>query len=530
MSFDWLLAILTGQTDNLALLTANVVLSIIPIIGAIPDIISLFYDPSTFVKAASIFGIIGSIGDVTALLGLEPVSIGSFAGDTAAAVIKYLFKLSDFEFRMILDKGLDILQNFEVVKGLMKTALLKFGGSLGNSWNAIEAAIRSLSVWDDFVAFVRRAGADTLIELGFDEGSALAGRILRGGTSLGDEALLAVDNVGDKIAKVGVSLSDEGMDGVGVLAKNVDPEDVTKFSDELLAICGAAGYAPGHAKLARPLFRASSDCVNRVMDIVGRLDDTAKAGLNKLCKSIGGKDMATLDKKYSEQGLEDAFKKTLSLSADSKFANWTSKASSETLDELIFYTSKNGEYVSERLLNRLCATDCSKMIFDEQFQRILNRLSADDELSLILNSSENDDLYNGLLKAIRTAEAPNIKPVYADGWNFQIERAREYYKNGIGGGLSGFESKDEFANNLDILLADGTIVEVKHWSKGYFYNNLDDLADQISRQASSGSDVIVEFANRGGDSVTDEMIQKYLIPKLESLGVNTSLIDFNTFQ
>jgi hypothetical protein len=275
-SFAWLEAILTGNTDDPALLVVNVLLSIIPILGAIPDLISLAYDQSYFVKAASIFGIIGSVGDITAVLGLPEVAVGTFAGDVAAAVIKYLFKLSDLDFRGILN-ALSVAENFEIIKGLMKTALLKFGGSLGNTWNAIEAALSSISVWDDFVAFVSKAKAGLLLEIGFDEGSALVGGIIRRGADLTDTTIIkSLDDIFDDLVKKGIKLSDEAADGLWRATKLMDGDELKKFISKI----------------------GTQAQLEKNLRFIKELDSSAEASAKILTNTIGGENLAVLVTRY----------------------------------------------------------------------------------------------------------------------------------------------------------------------------------------------------------------------------------------
>lgn len=124
--------------------------------------------------------------------------------------------------------------------------------------------------------------------MGFDDGSRLVGGIIRRGLSLSDEALRVVDTIGDDLAEAGIKLSDEAEDGVGILAKNVDPEEALSFSDELMSLCGTMGSGKSSAKMARlALASNTSECVNQVQEIIGKLDQVAQKGLKKLCKSLG---------------------------------------------------------------------------------------------------------------------------------------------------------------------------------------------------------------------------------------------------
>jgi hypothetical protein len=521
----WMEAILTGDTDNPALLAANVIISLLPVIGAIPDIVTLAMDASNWIKALSILGIIGSVGDLVALTGIGiPVAVTSFVGDAVATLGRILFRKAATAFRVVLN-GLKLAEAFDVALDLTKTVIRVAGDALQNSStsHAVFELVSNIftgtrSLWDDFIAFVTRAKAGLLLKLGFDEGSALVGRILRGGTSLGDEALLAVDNVGDKIAKVGVTLTDEGMDGVGVLAKNVDPEDVTKFSDELLAICGAVGSTPGNFKLARPLFRANSDCVNKVTEIIRKLDPAAEAGLKKLCSRIGGKDMAVLAEQFSKNANDiAAFKKTLGMVSDDLFNGWTSQASKRTLEKFVKFTSGFPEAGSERFLRRLCSTKCTDPGFDRQLFNMLNRMENDAGLRKLLSPSRNDEVYNGVVQVLRTAMHPNTDQILKDGWLFQIKRAAYYDES-----LAKFEVVDVAKNKIDLVLKDGTVVEVKHITADYFteFYVKKTLAPQLQKQFEANGKLIVEFAERGPASVTQEMIDEMLKPALTALGVD----------
>jgi hypothetical protein len=337
----WFEAILTGNTDNPALLTANIILSLIPVIGVLPDIITLVIDSSIFIKALSIFGIIGSVGDLIALIpGLQAGGGASFLGDAVSAVVKALFKQAEYVFRAVLD-GLKLADAFDVVVDLVTTTIKIVGRSLGGSLDEVITSLRNLlsgntNLWGNFVAFVRRVGADMLLKLGFDEGSALVGRILNHGMDLSDEVLVVVDDVGDKLVKAGVELTDEGSEGVGVLAKTIDPEQVSKFSDKLLAICGAATYTPSNFKLAKPIFNASSDCVNQVTKIIGELNERAQQGVKKLCNYSGSGELAELTTRHVDDS--DKLKGLFGIIGESKHYYWTPDQL-DGLERLVFNSS-----------------------------------------------------------------------------------------------------------------------------------------------------------------------------------------------
>ena len=521
----WVTAILTGDTDNPVLIAANIGFSLIPVLGAIPDIYSLVVDPSIFVKALSVFGIIGSLGDLIALIPfMQGIGGASFLGDAAAAVIKALFRNADIVFKAVLN-GLKLTDAFNVILDFLRVTSHYVGSSIGYTLDEAIQFLQNLftgglNLWNNFVTFVRRVGAGTLLLMGFDEGSDLVGAILRRGGSLSDEALRMVDNIGDDMFKAGIELSDEAKDGVGVLAKNVDPEEALGFSDELMALCGAIGYGRSTAKMARlALASSSSDCVNQVVQIIGEMDEVAQQGLNKLCKSIGGDNMAALAKKYSgTDELANAFKKTLSLVAsDPKFAGWTSKASVKTLDELLEFTSIYDDSYTRSLLTRLCDTDCTKPYFDEQFGNILTFIKNDEVITEMIGAATHGDIKNGIVDLLRKLNIPvsmRKDPYYQTfrGLQFELDRARKYY---IDGNL--FSVHESFITEVnrtrfyDIVLDTNVVVEAKYWSPAWITDNYGQLLKQIQDQARSNESthVFVEFASTADNlALTDPSLVK----------------------
>ena len=272
----WIEAILTGNTDDPALMVASVLFSLLPVIGVIPDIVTLAVDPSIFVKALSLLGIIGSLGDLIGLIpGLQGIGGASFLGDAAAAVIKTLFKNADTAFRLVLD-ALRLEDAFGVVLDLAKTVIHFVGDSLGSSADEAYGLLKGLfecglRLWDNFVFFVRRAGTGLLLELGFDEGSLLVGGILRRGGSFTDNALRAVDNIADDAAEAGIRLSDDAADGVGD-AVNALGEGKTR---QVFSVCFIGAFEIHSAKVAsllpRPLAQGVCD------DSLSLFDDLTQA-------------------------------------------------------------------------------------------------------------------------------------------------------------------------------------------------------------------------------------------------------------
>lgn len=515
----WFMAILTGNTDNPVLFTANIILSFIPVIGAIPDIVSLIVEHDIWIKVVSIFGIIFSLGDLAALLGFEalPIAAGSFVADAFIAVIKGFFKNSDLLVKTILN-SLGMHGGFDIALDLIKTAFSRIGDTLGGTWDQVYEAISNVftHLWGEFTAFVREAGADLLRKLGFDEGGAFAGQVLLRnlGMTMSDEMLLVMTDVGRKFASAGIEISDEITAGMGTLAKNVAPEQVATFSDELLAICGATGGLPVNYKLARPIF-AGADCINRVMKIIGELDEAAQNGLKKLCSSskMGCDDIAALAKNYSENaGLTDAFKKTLALiDSNPRIVDWTSMATADSVDKLVRFTSKygeNGATYAKNFLTRLCETDCKDLVFDEHLRRILTRLQNDEVLTKLVGQKDLPNVQEGVIKVLREVDHPNANYEYIAGWRFELERIR-YYANDLISVEEVFFDPAGKKHIFDLVLRNNSLVEAKYRTMTELknINKRKEIINQIVAQANHEPEalVIVEFA-----STADNITYKYL--------------------
>lgn len=311
----WLEAILTGDTDNPALLAANVILSLIPVLGVLPDLASLAADPSIFVKALSIFGIIGSIGDLIALIpGLQGVGGASFVGDAVSAVVKGLFKHADTIFRAVLN-GLKLADAFDVVVDLVKTVVRIVGNSLGNGLQAVINTITNIftgtrNLWGDFVSFVRRAGADLLLRLGFDEGSALVGRILSLGVDLSDEALVAAKKVADDLVAAGIDLSDEAAGGLGKFANSMNADELQRFINKLGGVCGVGLKDNSVYKLAAPT-PCDPDVLKKALaNYNNNFTNLMKAGAQNILEAVGPESLADVVIKYGSDpsNLTDAAK------------------------------------------------------------------------------------------------------------------------------------------------------------------------------------------------------------------------------
>jgi hypothetical protein len=535
----WIKAILTGDTETPAQFGASVLFGLIPVLGSIQDIYTLVTESGIFVKALAIVGIIGGLGELLALIGIEPAAGAAFLGNAASKVMKGLFKLADEIAQFVLN-SLKLRQAFNVILEFLEVAF-KGIKNLGGSLDEVITFVRKLltgefRLWDNFIAFVRRVGADTLVKMGFDEGGDLVGRIIRQGTELSDEALRAVDDVGDALATTGARLGDDAADGLGFVATNLDETGTKRFVDAIGGACGIAAV-PG-LKLAKsmPPTACNPEVVEDVLRTIATdWDDVAKNGFRKLSKSMDPWEMGVLIAKYDEA--PDVVRQTLELVSDFPFEKWsgdTVLVLSDFVDEV-----DDGRRIVGSLMDRIKTTGIDNpSIFDEQFNRILKRLGDDDVLLQMMDPSEAEEIRDGMTMFLRLAENPNTPPRFQHGRNFQIHRAKYYYEIEK---LSAFEF-DELDLLLDTL--DGPIVEAKYWTKNRILDDLLDpeastLLDQLERHVRTGRPVIVEFGetltpNSGVDADTlvylrellGDRVGAELINNVEILIVDSHLFKF----
>ncbi|MFP3853199.1 MAG: hypothetical protein ACLFWD_02775 [Anaerolineales bacterium] len=302
---DFLWGVLSGKSENWIALGLNVGLSIIPVLGAIPDIISLIVDDSVFVKAVSLLGIAFSLGELLVIFGwTAPIAVGSVVGDASSAVLKIAFRNADNLVRGAVD-ALGFRGAFEVAWDLVmlgsRRVLEQFpnvGSSLPETRAAFEAVFLGLDgLFADFSAFVRRVDTAGLRQ-GVSEGSVLAGRLDRLGIALSDPAFDAVRRVGDDLAAAGVRLSDEAAEGLGRLARVVDESQLRGMTSQL---------PPGQ--------------IDEALGAARVWDDAAEAGFGKLAAGgYANDDLATLLARHADdqQVLDDL----LGVVDESAFASW----------------------------------------------------------------------------------------------------------------------------------------------------------------------------------------------------------------
>lgn len=282
----WIKAILTGDTETPAQFTVSVLFGLIPVLGSIQDIITLVIEPGIFIKALAIVGIIGGLGELLALIGLEPAAGAAFLGNAASKVMKGLFKLAD-EFAQFVLNSLKLKQAFNVILEFLEVAF-KGVSNLGGSLDEVIDFVRKLltgdfKLWDNFIAFSRRVGADTLMKLGFDEGSNIVGGIIRRGGDLADDAIRAVDNVADDLVVIGANFSDEAFDGLGEIANDVEEDSIRGLIEGIGCVLSGVAQVGGSGVLAAKIpsyllnsRRASSPACNLAGETVEAM---TKAGI-----------------------------------------------------------------------------------------------------------------------------------------------------------------------------------------------------------------------------------------------------------
>ena len=273
-SFAWLEAILTGNTDDPKLLAANIILSIIPVIGVIPDICSLATDPSITVKALSFIGIIGSIGDIAALFGISlGVAAASFVADVSSAVIRALFKnpeLTVLAFRVILD-SLPLADNFRIMREIITTALVKVGSNLDEIGTTIRA------FWDDLGSFVINARGK-LLKLGINEASLTVGKIYKLVPDLSETTIELLHGIVADLLEQGIKLSPEAAEGLGKLARELGEDDLPKLMKKL---------------------GTTSSLTDKVLASYKLFDADMLAGSKKIANAIGAENLGELMLKYA---------------------------------------------------------------------------------------------------------------------------------------------------------------------------------------------------------------------------------------
>jgi len=289
-AYQWLIAILSGDTNDPALLVANVILGFIPAINVLVDLATLVYAHSTLLKAVGIFALICDIGSTLAFIGIQFEVVGlAWLGKATAEVMGGLARKSAALIKAYQD--MKLVQAVESVIEVIRALLhMLWDNILGHSLVEVISKLDNLfkgalQIWDDYVAFAVRADAKLIVELGISEGSFLTGRIVRNGISLSDEAFKSVKYIADDLIEAGVKLSNDGAKGLGYAANIFAKTELENFV-HALKNCSDCNIAKFEAAL----------------ETLGRHGDTP--ALRSFATKVNGADVAEILKRFQTEPAE----------------------------------------------------------------------------------------------------------------------------------------------------------------------------------------------------------------------------------
>lgn len=518
---DWLYAILTGDTDNPLLLAASAGLSMLPILGLVPDLYSLMADPSTWVKALSLFGIVsGLVEGFTFVTGIAPISLGAAISKGASSVLRGLYHVGQFvaSARPVLD-GLNLRQAFELACQLVDVA----ARGIKVSVNTIEEAIAALNnifkqgmtLWNDFCAFVTRVKIEGLIRLGFDDGAWLVGGVIGRGMKLSDEAIESIKDITNNLSKRGISLSNDAADGLGIFGKELKKSQLDRLIQGVEAYCTSTAkqFSGARFKLSPSALNSSGDCIKGILETAKRQNlnpDTLKKLADQIdCADLGG----VLGKGLKESS--QAVSNTLDIFETLSLYKW----SKESLDAMFrFGKTAGNDEVLRNLLTRMSETEATTI--NEQIVEIVKRLDWDAPIKALI--LEPEPVRNGVIEILRKMYGGNYG--YFLGWDFQLSRAKHY-----GGQLASVEQREIIAQTqmaYDLVLLSGEVVEVKFW-RATTLNTTETrnlLIKQLTQRVHAGKKVILEFGKTKEKCIETQDIIK-LISDLSKEGIEASDVD-----
>jgi hypothetical protein len=117
---------------------------------------------------------------------------------------------------------------------------------------------------------------------------------------------------------------------------------------------------------------------------------------------------------------------------------------------------------------------------------------------------------------IRTTKIPQFKK----GYEAQLRRAEDYYRQGK---LTGVEVYEK-GNRFDLtLMGENEIVEVKYWTSRYTFEQggLEQLVKQLSRYQATGKDIILEMYQTASNPLTQAQWQD-ILQTLQRESINVS--------
>ena len=317
--------VLTGQSDNPWVIGANIVLSFVPILGEVMDIIALVLDPTPWGKAFAAIGLLASIisdgAELLSAIGVvippalaaAPAAIVAEGVDVGAAILKRAGNfigpvwdvIKNIPFGRSIDLGTDILFH------MTDEALDLIGGishwphSFDEILNLLQSAKNR--VIEPFSALVMRYAnrLDEFFQIGFKENGFLLGRILSlsdEAASYSDETLDAIVRISDDVlGEAAGELSDEAASGLGKMVDDLGEGDARRFLDSLP--CSVAQLpAAKSTYLGKPA--QVPECVpEEFLNAYDALTDAGRAGVTKISQidGVDASEVASIFADYTDE-------------------------------------------------------------------------------------------------------------------------------------------------------------------------------------------------------------------------------------
>lgn len=375
---DFVWGVISGQSDNPLAIGINIVLSFVPVLGEILDLIALFTEPTVWGKAMALIGLAASIASdgsqLLAFLGITiPVAITTEIADIAAAILKNVTKfvsagaasvIARIPFDQALRRGVEVIEFIgrRIIEGS------------GNLIARIEEILSNSR--DAFSALLTRFGdkLDTLYRIGFGEGGYFAGRVLHlsdEAAAFSDEAVEGLARMGDDIAKASIELSDEAAEGFGDATKVLGEQRTRQlFFQCFVGTAAGADNDAARLRLSKPSYQTPPDFLCDIgAKVFKQLGDnsTAQSGFLKLAQ-IDDVNLVKLNKLLvvaDNPTQLDALKRVLTRVNNS--TGWTPQAVDGLYNVI-------GEYAdaaaAARLMDTLADDDLAKNVF-----RVLEKMT-----------------------------------------------------------------------------------------------------------------------------------------------------------
>lgn len=157
-----------------------------------------------------------------------------------------------------------------------------------------------------------------------------------------------------------------------------------------------------------------------------------------------------------------------------------------------------------------------------RISNIIVRLDSDSILRGLVDPAVAARQREGVIYLLRQAENSSIPPWFKSGWNFQLERVKFHRNNLDAVELARVVDGDNIS--VDIVLADGTFLEVKYWRRTTLDDRLLSVVEQVQARVGAADRVVLELgktATRPIRGLEDPVIGR-LIEELASRGISVS--------